>query len=162
MHPFMQTVTMYIGEAICFIAYIYKKRTNKAEFDQRKMEAEADGKSTKVNYYVFAIAAGFDFFGSTFAYIGLNFISPSIYTMLRGGVVIVTAISSIVFLKRKLKKHQIIGCCAVFTGILTVGLSNFIFGNKENKYSVNQYFLILILIFYIKNNKSLVCKCLQL
>jgi drug/metabolite transporter (DMT)-like permease len=93
-----------------------------------------------MNYYLFGIAAGFDFFGTTFSYIGLNFISPSIYTMIRGGQVIITAILSMKFLNKKLKKHQIAGCCSVFIGIVTVGVSNFVFGNSENTYSVHLYF----------------------
>ena len=48
--------------------------------------------------------------------------------MLRGGVIVITAIFSILFLKRKLYVHHLIGCLGAVAGIAIVGVSNFIFG----------------------------------
>jgi len=85
---------------------------------------------------IFSIPAALDFFGTTLAYIGLNFISPSIYTMIRGGLAVVTAIGSVIFLKVKLRINQIFGCGLVVLGIFIVGISGFVFGNSESNYSV--------------------------
>lgn len=47
--------------------------------------------------------------------------------MLRGGVILVTAIFSKCFLKRTIYKHMVLGCALVFLGIALVGSSGFIF-----------------------------------
>lgn len=46
--------------------------------------------------------------------------------MLRGGVIIITAVFSKVFLKRTIHLYMIIGCCLVFVGIGMVGTSGFV------------------------------------
>ena len=47
--------------------------------------------------------------------------------MLRGGVILVTALFSKLILKRSLYKHHYIGCSLAFIGIALVGLANLIF-----------------------------------
>ncbi len=89
-----------------------------------------------MNFFYYLIPSGFDCIATMLSYIGLNFIAPSIYVMIRGGLVIVTAFCSIFFLKRTLRKHQYFGCATVFLGIVIVGASNFIFGTKDEAYSV--------------------------
>lgn len=54
-------------------------------------------------------------------------LAPSIYQMLRGGVVLVTAFLSWSVLKRKLYSFNLLGCALVFTGVCIVGAANFIF-----------------------------------
>ena len=64
--------------------------------------------------------------------------------MLRGGVIVVTAIFSVVFLKKKLTKSQVFGCATVVLGISLVGMSNFIFpmSNSEDSSSVYPFFYL--------------------
>lgn len=59
--------------------------------------------------------------------------------MLRGGVIVVTAIFSVVFLKKKLTLTQIVGCTLTIIGIGIVGLSNIVFPAKtsDSESSVN-------------------------
>jgi drug/metabolite transporter (DMT)-like permease len=45
--------------------------------------------------------------------------------MLRGGVIVVTALCSHFILKKPLQKYQIIGCGFAILGITLVGISNF-------------------------------------
>ena len=52
--------------------------------------------------------------------------------MLRGGVIVVTAIFSVVFLKKKLTLTQIVGCSLTIIGIGIVGLSNLVFPERSN------------------------------
>lgn len=51
--------------------------------------------------------------------------------MLRGGVILVTALFSKCFLKKTIHKHMIIGCATVFVGIGLVGSSSMIFPEKD-------------------------------
>lgn len=52
--------------------------------------------------------------------------------MMRGGVILVTALFSKCFLKKTIYKHMILGCGVVFLGIGLVGSSNFIFPESSD------------------------------
>jgi len=70
--------------------------------------------------------------------------------MIRGGVIVITALFSIYFLKRKLYVHHFIGCCCAIIGITIVGISNFAFGSTDSGKSVIIYITIkIILINYL-------------
>lgn len=71
--------------------------------------------------------------------------------MMRGGVIVLTAIFSVIFLKRKLQMHHIVGCVSAVIGITLVGVSNFIFG-EASQYSVliNLIILKCYCFFFIK------------
>lgn len=51
---------------------------------------------------------------------------------MRGGVIIVTAVLSVTILKKKLNFTNVFGLLMVMIGIVIVGGSNLIFGNKNN------------------------------
>ena len=79
-HPFMQAVTMFIGEALMillFLGYIYN---NKEKYQAECMEAENKKLSnSKKKYLWLLVPASFDFMTSTLQYIALTMIAPSIY-----------------------------------------------------------------------------------
>jgi len=102
-HPFMQATAMFLGEAICIILYLGEKKRNQYDHELEKIEAVKNNLSvSNIKYFWLAIPASADFFTSTLQYIALNFLNPSVYQMLRGGVIVITAIFSVMFLKRKL------------------------------------------------------------
>jgi drug/metabolite transporter (DMT)-like permease len=72
------------------------------------------------------VPASCDFVTSNLQYIALTMLQPSIYQMLRGGVVLVTALFSVVFLKKKLQLYHYLGCALVFMGVMVVGIANFV------------------------------------
>ncbi|CAD8151246.1 unnamed protein product [Paramecium pentaurelia] len=129
-HPFMQAVTMFLGESLCILLFLNIKK--KPDYKQGCIEAAAKGLKTKVNYGWVAIPAMCDLTASTLAYISLNYIPPSIYQMLRGGAIISTAIMSTCFLKRHIKRYQWFGCFFVLVGITLVGMSSFLFPPKKD------------------------------
>jgi drug/metabolite transporter (DMT)-like permease len=64
-----------------------------------------------------------DIIGNTMQLIALNFLSGSVFQITRGGTIATTFFFSIVFLKNKANRHQIIGSILAVIGILTVGIS---------------------------------------
>jgi len=70
--------------------------------------------------------------------------------MIRGGVVLVTALFSVLFLKKKLYLHHYIGCVAVIIGIGVVGSSNYIF--PEAGASPNETWALLLLLLSLLFN----------
>ncbi len=52
--------------------------------------------------------------------------------MMRGGSIVTTLIFSIIFLKAKVMKNQIMGGTLVLVGVTIVGLSNMIFSDHSS------------------------------
>lgn len=75
---------MFLGEALCFVLYLVMKKRDPDSFRLRMLEAKSKGKKIEFNPLLLAIPAFCDFLSSTLQYVALNFISASVYQMLRG------------------------------------------------------------------------------
>jgi len=80
-----------------------------------------------MNKFLLAIPALMDVITSGLNMVALNFVSGSVYQMMKGGSIISTMIFSVIFLKVVVKKRQIFGSILVLIGVFLVGLSNTIF-----------------------------------
>ena len=67
--------------------------------------------------------------------LGLILIDASVYQMMRGGLIFLTAISSIIFLKARLHRHHWTALVAIISGVTLVGLSSIL--KSENKNNSN-------------------------
>jgi drug/metabolite transporter (DMT)-like permease len=74
-----------------------------------------------------AVSALCDMFASTMQCIALNFISGSAYQMMRGGTIATTFLFTIVYLKHKSQRNQLVGSGLAVVGVLIVGAANLIF-----------------------------------
>jgi len=52
--------------------------------------------------------------------------------MMRGGTIVTTLIFSVIFLKAKVMKNQIMGAGLVLIGVFVVGLSNTVFKDSSS------------------------------
>jgi len=78
-----------------------------------------------------AIPAAFDIIASTLMNIALTMVAASVYQMLRGMIIIVTAGMSIIFLKRKLYRHHWSSIACIFFGVFLVGLAALLYANDD-------------------------------
>lgn len=85
-----------------------------------------------MNKFWLVIPALCDFITSTLQYVALNFISGSVYQMMRGGTIVTTTIFSIFFLGAKVQKFQFFGAGLALFGVFVVGISNFIFSDSSS------------------------------
>ena len=76
-----------------------------------------------------AIPAICDCGASTLQLFALNFTAGSIYQMMRGGTIITTFIFSIIMLKMKPKRYQMVGSLMAFVGIGLVGTAAMVFAD---------------------------------
>ena len=60
--------------------------------------------------------------------IALNFISGSAYQMMRGGTIATTFLFTVIYLKQRAKRNQMLGSLVTVIGVLVVGAANLIFG----------------------------------
>ena len=133
-HPFVQCAIMFMGELLCLIVYgcklLYLKRQQK-EISQTESSAPSENKlKENINPLLLAIPACFDIVASTMMNIALTMVAASVYQMLRGMKIIITAGLSIVFLKKKLYRHQWTSILIIFIGLILVGIAVLLSSNN--------------------------------
>ena len=137
-HPFLQTVFMFAGECLCLIMYFYIHMKEKKNADpvsgktMSELVAESKGLKTDINPLVIAIPAAFDVCSSTLSFIALTMVDASFYQMMRGSIVVITALLSIVFLKRRLYRHHWTSMFILISGIVIVGFAASYNPNKNH------------------------------
>jgi len=129
-HPFFQCAVMFLGELLCLGVYgaklLWQKRQRKlGQLPPEEVESLPDDVKlkTSINPLLLAIPAAFDCTASTLMNIALTMVAASVYQMLRGMIIIITAVMSIVFLKRKLYRHHWTSMGFIFLGVVLVGLA---------------------------------------
>jgi hypothetical protein len=79
-------------------------------------------------------------------FVALVLTTASVYQMLRGLIVVITAIMSVTILKRKLYRHHYVGVTLVFMGVFLVGLASVLFVKESSDARDPTLGLILLLI----------------
>jgi drug/metabolite transporter (DMT)-like permease len=116
-HPYMEAMTMSIGELICLILYYSNQQKYKLPLE--------DGK-TPHKFYYFLVPGFWDITLSVMQYMALSFISGSTYKILQGGAIVTTLVFSRILLKIVIEKRHVIGCSLGIVGLVIIGLSSFI------------------------------------
>lgn len=128
---------MFVGEFLCLGVYgakkLYLKYYGKEEVIGSPGQAQAETLhlKTNINPLLLAIPASFDCIASTLMNIALTMVVASVYQMLRGLIIVITAIMSVIFLRRKLYRHHWSSMSVIFIGVFMVGLAKFL--DPENK-----------------------------
>ncbi|KAH0949952.1 hypothetical protein HN011_007842 [Eciton burchellii] len=135
-HPFMQSAFMFLGEALCFIAfkilYYYYNQRGDGSVDNNTLT-----KGSRIfNPFILLIPALCDMFATSIMYIGLNMTYASSFQMLRGSVIVFTGMLSIGFLNRKLGAREWTGIVFVIIGLGFVGVSD-ILTMEDNDMNTN-------------------------
>ena len=113
-HPFFQAATMFLGEALCLVVFLIKRRCK---------SSSASSSSTPVleNSIYFSIPAMLDMTGTGIMNAGLCLTYASVFQMLRSAVVVFTALLSVAILKRKLLPFHWFSILCVVAGVTVVG-----------------------------------------
>lgn len=126
-----QATTMFFGEALAFLIFLFMKKRDPETFNMRMLEAKTQGKEPTFNKFLLAIPAISDLVTSTLQYVALNFVAGSVYQMMRGGAIVTTFIFSTIFLKMKAQRNQVFGSIFALIGVLIVGASSLIFSSSS-------------------------------
>lgn len=116
-HPYMQSFTMFVGEALCLLLYFSNRQKNFIPLEEGK---------TPPKFYYFFVPAFSDACSSMLQYMGLNFISGSTYLMFKGASIVTTAIFSKILFGMVIQKRHFVGCGAAILGLIIVGTSGFL------------------------------------
>lgn len=85
-----------------------------------------------------------DLTSSTLSFFSMGMLPISVYSMLGNAGIIFTALFSVVFLKRRLFSHHILGLVTNILGVITIGAASL---NKESKENENTLIGIFVLLF---------------
>ena len=146
-HPYFQTATMFFGESFCLVAYrIYTKYKppQKQSINRAPLLGRTGRLYNKLGNFVFLFPAFFDLVASTLTFIGLVLSAASVYQMMRGFIIAVVAVNSVVFLKRKIFRHQILGGTLATIGVVIVGVTSILYQASSAPNPVLGVILILV------------------
>lgn len=123
---------MFVGEFACLLVFaiirIVQSR-NISMIEQKEKDAILAGKTTFPRI-VMAIPAFFDCCSTTLMNFALLMLDASVWQMMRASSVLFITLFSVVFLKRKLYRHNITGISCIVIGLILVALSRML-GNKD-------------------------------
>jgi drug/metabolite transporter (DMT)-like permease len=110
------------------VYFLLKYRDPEAH-KQKQEQAVLEGKQLDFNKLKIAIPALCDCLASTLQLFALNFTAGSIYQMMRGGTIVTTFLFSVILLKLKPKRYQMLGSLLAFVGIGVVGTTAMVFAD---------------------------------
>ncbi|KAL4501471.1 hypothetical protein ABPG72_021278 [Tetrahymena utriculariae] len=145
-HPFCQTLIMFLGELLCYGVFFFYKRKYADDYEKDRKESIAQGYTDKINIFIFAIPALCDMVTSTIQFFAMNLMPLSMQQMFNGGNIIMTAIFSVVFLKRKLHRQNVFGISLNVSGLAFMGLMALIVDKNDNG-NGTQMMIGIILLF---------------
>lgn len=121
-HPFVQAEFMFVGEATCMLLFLY---TNWQARKHNPSTAWRNQHGWKA-IFCYACTASCDMTATSMMYAGLALSSASIYQMLRGAIVVFTALLSVVCLRKKLYAFHWTAVLLVVIGVSIVGAQSII------------------------------------
>jgi len=130
---------MFVGELFCLILY-----------GMKRMCASNDGPTGRegVNPLTVAFPAMFDICGSSLMFIALTMCAASVYQMMRGVIVVITAMMALFFLGRKQYTHHWISLSLIVFGVFIVGFVN-IMATKGDTSAAGQTSIVGIILLLI-------------
>jgi drug/metabolite transporter (DMT)-like permease len=146
--PWIGNLFMFIGEVTVFLGVWYESRVSRPYVP---VESTDEPRPILPAYYL-AIPASLDVLGSGLSGVSMLFISASVWQMLRGSMIIYTAILSVIFLKRRLNQEQILGLILAFLGLSLVGISAYLDSNGGMNY--HQLFTGTFLLSHSENSDN--------
>ncbi|CAK0839536.1 unnamed protein product [Prorocentrum cordatum] len=124
--PWLVNMYMFLGEATLLFVYGMKRRKISVASGQAALSShEADAVAeTRVPFYMFAIPAACDVFGTGLAAVGQTYLDSAIWQMLRSSIIIFSAILAKLLLGKSLDPFKWVAVLIVFVGLIIVGLAS--------------------------------------
>jgi len=120
--PWLQNILMFIGEGTVGILYLATR--DRSPVAQTSTDGLLSDAQQKTPFYVFGIPAFCDVFGTGLASVGMLWLDSATWQMLRSSIIIFSAITSVMFLKRRLQPFHWVAVMVVFLGLVLVGLAS--------------------------------------
>lgn len=131
--PWFMDLMMFLGMLSCLIVYLYQKYTKKV--DQKNVEEKSplvQDASHPVQltfwkkykeYFQILPPAMCDLISTGIMYIGFLFVPASVFQLMRGSMVLFSAIVARIFLKKHIQRFHTLAIVVVMIGLCLVGLA---------------------------------------
>ena len=123
--PWIGNCFMFIGELLLFLV---------VASDRRRTSTNAIISLPELPWYYFSVPAVLDVLGSGLSGVSMLFISASTWQLLRGSIILYTALLSVIFLGRKLGAQHVTGLLITVLGLTLVGISAYL---ETTEYSLS-------------------------
>jgi drug/metabolite transporter (DMT)-like permease len=126
-HALLLAWGIYMGESLCFVAYLLLPQDASAkteDLEAFKSADEDDNDETRPSIIIILYFAFLELFSSGLMYLGLMTTSVSSYQMLQVAAISFTGIISHLSFYRKLSWTRLPGIVLTFAGLVTVGLTD--------------------------------------
>lgn len=135
--PWSQNICMFMGEALVLSLFCYRRPA--------RMEARSLGNGpTAVPFYVFLAPAACDVLGTGIGGVGMMYINAAVWQMMRGSLIIFTAILTRTALRKQLDAYKWVAVLVSATGLALVGTAAILdSGNSQKNVPLGIFFTIL-------------------
>ena len=104
---------------MCIVVWALKMKLSKNE-----PKVDDSGLKTKINPLWLFFPAFFDVTGCTIMFLALSDCAASVYQMMRGIIVVITALLSVALLGRKQFLHHWLSLASIVLGVAIVGMAS--------------------------------------
>ncbi|PXF48387.1 Solute carrier family 35 member F6 [Gracilariopsis chorda] len=123
--PWLQVLAMFVGMSVCVVLDLLKKpRPTARALHSGETNPLLRPQHPSPSVWIISIPTLFDLFATACGTTGLLYTSVSVYQMLRGAMLVWTALLSIIFLRRRLSALNYGGIFFCVLGIALVGMAN--------------------------------------
>lgn len=112
--------------------------------EEEKSERNRELANDPISPFLLMIPATLDFTASTISLFALTQVAASVYQMVRGFIIVVTAGLARAFLKKPQYRHHIVGIILIFVGEALVGLASIVYGTDNDSTEVTFFVMLLI------------------
>lgn len=106
---------MFIGELLCLFLYAIKKMMYK----DTSSDSSSENKGSVP--FLLAIPSIFDIISTCLMFVALTSVAGSVFQMMRGFIVVITAFMAMLFLGRKQYIHHWVSLFVIVSGVAIVG-----------------------------------------
>mmetsp|Transcript_101738 Transcript_101738/g.202027 ORF Transcript_101738/g.202027 Transcript_101738/m.202027 type:complete len:424 (-) Transcript_101738:126-1397(-) len=135
--PWFTNLMMFGGEAALLIPVLYRNMLKRSHRRLRsaKLKEELLMPPRTVPSYIFAVPACCDILGSGIAAVAMMLIDAAVWQMMRGAIIVFTAVFSVLFLRRSLHAYHWLGVAVTVAGLLLVGFAAVRDGHAQDQNS---------------------------
>lgn len=145
--PWLQVLAMFVGMSVCVLLDLPKQsRTASRAFHSGEANPLLRPQHPSPSVWIISIPTLFDLFATACGTTGLLYTTVSVYQMLRGAMLVWTALLSIIFLRRRLSALNYGGILLCVLGIALVGMANVWAEGSAASRSQTLFGIVIILI----------------
>ena len=145
--PWFQVLVMFLGMSICILLDRPRKRPATDSEKVPLLHSQNQSQVTpRQNIWIIGIPTILDLFATACGTTGLLYTNVSVYQMLRGAMLVWTAILSIIFLRRRLTLLNYGGIALCVLGIALVGIANILSERNPSSRSDTVFGILIILL----------------